>query len=274
MVGFALHQARALSREGGRDFREASHGNRRCAAGRRRRLVRQRHVRDRLYGRSVSRGRGFGVAIDRRGDAVRIRQAVDGGAPANGRGVDHQPVEFPVRALVAWLCVSARGRQHHRAEAVGGDALLRRSAVRRSVQGGGPAGRRVQCRDLLARQCAGGRRRTDRASLREGHLLHRIDRGRPADRRQGRRASEEVLRRTRRQGFADRVRGRRHGARHAGGEFRLVHASGPDLHVGREGAGAREDFRSIPEALRRACETAQGRRSDQEQGTHHRPADQ
>ena len=117
-------------------------------------------------------------------------------------------------------------------------------------EAGLPEGR-VQCRDLLARQCAGGRRRTDRASVCEGHLLHRLDRGRPADRGQGRRASEEVLRRTRRQGLADRLRGRRHGARHPGREFRLVHASGPDLHVGREGAGAREDFRPLPQALHR-----------------------
>ena len=39
------------------------------------------------------------LAVDRRGDAVGIRQAVDGGAPADGRGLRHQPVELPVPAV-------------------------------------------------------------------------------------------------------------------------------------------------------------------------------
>ncbi|GIX14525.1 MAG: hypothetical protein KatS3mg118_2484 [Paracoccaceae bacterium] len=53
------------------------------------------------------------------------------------------------------------------------------------------------------------------------------------------RASEEVLRRAGRQGFDDRARGCRPGRGGARGQFRQLHASGPDLHVDREASGSR-----------------------------------
>ncbi len=203
----ALHQARAPHDQGRRSLEKRRMDDRRGAAGRGRRLVRQGHVREpATWPRSSTPPRPR-LRRHRRGAAVGARQAVDGGAPADGRG--HRASArgiSPCILTVARPRLRHRRRQHARAQALGGNALHRWPALRRDLRGGGRAAGRAQRRDLLARE----RRREVGDELieqpaRQGHLLHRLHRRRPPDRGQRGRAPEEVLRRTRRQGQPDRA---------------------------------------------------------------------
>ena len=124
------------------------------------------------------------------------------------------------------------------------------------LRGGRAAGRRAA--DAARRQ---GRRRGDgHRPARPGHLVHRLDRGRPVDRRARRPPPQARPPRARRQLRAARPRRRRRRAGGGADRLGVVPPPGPDLHDHRPLLRRRRDLRRLRRAAGREGRPPAGRR--------------
>ena len=197
-------------------------------------------------------------------------------ARAGRRRRPHHPLERALLRRDAQGRARTRGGLQRRAQACRGDAAHRAEA-RGDLPRGGSARRRPQRHHRLRRDHGCG---ADRASGRRQDLVHRVDRGRPADRQGGRGQPQAPDARARRQVAADHVRrrqsrqgdhGRRHGsARRLGAEL-FVHLA--DLRPARH----LRPGRRRPRRLRQDAADGRQRRSqfgsrtaDQRQAAHPR----
>ena len=151
-------------------------------------------------------------------------------------------------ALALGNAVHPQARPAHRGH--------RRHVMARIFEEAGLPRRRAP--DAARRQ---GRRRGDgHRPARPGHLVHRLDRGRPLDRRARRPPPQARPPRARRQLGA--ARPRRRGRREGGRPDRLgvVPQPGPDLHDHRPLLRGRRDLRRLRRAARRQGRAPAGRR--------------
>ena len=193
-----LKAADLLSERGPGDRRDRDRGDRR--------RVRLGNVQRPARRRDAPRGGRAGVQRRRRGDPVRRPGQVRDGRPgAGGRGRRDRAVERAGDPVHAGGGDSAGVRQHRRAQgfrAVSADACLGGECAR---------GRRAAAGcDQPDHQRSRRRRRrgrgADRASGDAPDQLHRLDQGRPRDRREGRCAPQARAAGARGQGADDRAR--------------------------------------------------------------------
>ena len=175
MGGVSAGRAPAAVPQGGRHHRAAIGRGVRDHGARGRREPRLRRVPGQAVGRDAAPGGQLGLSALRRHDEER-RARPDRARRTQATGCRRRlhPVERGLLSRVAHLPAADGLRQHHRDQAVGGSADLRRTVPRRNPRGGGLPRRQLQRRHPRAGRRGGGRRRVLRAPRRALHQLHRV----------------------------------------------------------------------------------------------------